>query len=123
MLPHFRKEEFKVKRAVLRYEQGAENGTPHVQGYLELERSYRIAHVKRIYPTAHWEGARRSAQVNFEYCTKSGNFDVIGDFPREQLAVGGRGKRPASVALVLRGLLNPKTASQVRVSKEYLDRH
>ena len=86
LLAHFRKEEFKVKRAVFGYERGAENGIPHVQGYLKLERSYRIAHVKRIYPTAHWEGARRNAQVNFEYCTKSGNFDVIGDFSREQLA-------------------------------------
>ena len=119
---HFSKDEYKVKRAIFGYERGAENGTPHIQGYLELQRSYRLTFVKRIYPAAHWEAARRSAQVNFEYCSKSGNFDLIGDFSREQGTSGGI-KRPASVSLVLRGLLNPKTAPQVRVSKEYADRH
>ena len=123
-LHHFSKDQYKVKRAIFGYERGAENGTPHVQGYLD-HRSYHFTFVKRIHPAAHWEGARRSAQVNFEFCSKSGNFDVIGDISLEQQQQRTTSgiKRPASVALVLQGLINPKTAPQVRVSKEYADCH
>ena len=117
---HLAKEEHKIRRAVFGYERGAEFGTRHIQGYLELDRTYRIAHVKRILPTAHWEGAKRCAAANYDYCTKSGHFEVIGDFSQENLV---NGKRPASVAIVLRGLLSKKIKPQIVASKEYADRH
>ena len=44
---HLAKEKHKIKRAVFCYERGAETGTRHIQGYVELVRSYRLSHVKR----------------------------------------------------------------------------
>ena len=117
---HLLKDEFKIRRAVFGYERGPQTGTKHIQGYLELDRSYRIVHVKRIFPTAYWEAATRSALSNYEYCTKSGRYEVIGDFLRENMA---NVRRPASVPLILRGLLDSTTKPQVMVSKEYSDRH
>ena len=115
--------ERKIKRAVFGFERGAETGTRHIQGYLELDRSYRISHVKKKFPSAHWEFAIRGALANYEYCSKSGVYDCIGDFSRENAGNCPNGARPASVALVLRGLLNDKTKPQVLASKEYADRH
>ena len=45
---------------------------------------------------------------------------MIGDFLRENMA---NVRRPASVPLILRGLLDSTTKPQVMVSKEYSDRH
>ena len=118
---HLAKEEHKIKRAFFGYERGAEAGTRHIQGYVELDRSYRLSHVKRILPSAFWDVARRNAQSNYKYCTKGGHYDCIGDFSRETVRNGI--SRPASVALILRGLLNEKTESQVIISKEYAERH
>ena len=45
---HLLKDEFKIRRAVFGYERGPQTGTKHIQGYLELDRSYRIVHVKGV---------------------------------------------------------------------------
>ena len=73
------KSQFKVSRAVWGQEIGV-NGIPHLQGYLELQRSLRLHHVKKIFLTGHWEGATENSLVNYRYCTKDGDFEVIGDF-------------------------------------------
>ena len=97
--------DFKVKRSVWGYEVG-DDGTRHIQGYVEISRSVRLCFVKRIFPTAHWDAARKGALENFDYCTKGGNFDCIGDF--SDLFRNTRGNRtmPASVPLMLRGLMD-----------------
>ena len=79
---HLSKSNFLVKRAIWGYETG-ERGTPHLQGYLELNRSLRPSHLRKIFPTAYWYGARGSASQNVQYCIKEGNFDVLGDFSHE----------------------------------------
>ena len=61
---HLLKDEFKIRRAVFGYERGPQTGTKHIQGYLELDRSCRIVHIKRISPTAYWEVATRRALSN-----------------------------------------------------------
>ena len=122
---HFIKTEFRVFRAVWRYEVG-ENGTPHLQGYLELQRSLRRAHVLKILPNAHWEGAKESSLVNYAYCVKGGQFDTIGNFSHEENGVA-RPQQPTktslSVPLVVNGLLHPETNMQIKLSKEYAERH
>ena len=79
---HLSKSNFLVKRGIWGYERG-ERGTPHLQGYLELKRSLRPSHLRKIFPTAYWYGARGSAAQNVQYCIKEGNFDVLGDFSHE----------------------------------------
>ena len=61
---------YKVKRGVWGKEFAPETGTPHIQGYLEFFRTVRLAHVRKIFATAHWEAARGSSLVNYHYCIK-----------------------------------------------------
>ena len=122
---HLIKTEFRVFRADWGYEVG-ENGTPHLQGYLELQRSLRRAYVLKILPNAHWEGAKESSLVNYAYCVKGGQFYTIGNFSHEENGVA-RQQQPTktslSVLLVVNGLLHPETNMQIKLSKEYAERH
>ena len=113
---------FKIRRVVWGREVG-ENGTRHLQGYLELLRSYRKSHVLKIFSTAYWAPARGTSLENYLYCTKDNDFETVGDFSRERCGHECNAKRPLSVALVISSLLDSKKALQVKVTKEYADRH
>ena len=58
-----------VRYAVYQLEMG-EQGTPHLQGYIELHSKQRLSALKKILPRAHWEKARGSFEQNYAYCTK-----------------------------------------------------
>ena len=118
-------DEFRIKRAVLGYEIAPTTGTRHIQGYIELCRSLRYTHVKRIFSGARWEPAYASSLRNYEYCTKSGHYEVIGDFTNEErgIDIGLNGPYQASVPMVIAGLLDERCAVQVKVSKEYAEKH
>jgi len=75
LIDYFGKPEFKIRRAVCGRERTTD-GPPHLQGYIEFDRSYRRSHVFKVFRTGHWERARGSATDNYKYCTK-GNFTFI----------------------------------------------
>ena len=55
-----------------------------------------------------------------------GDFTIFGDFSPEERGEIGEGnewKRAATIPMIIRGLLNEDCAMQIRVSKEYSDRH
>ena len=110
-----------IKRCVWGYEVAPTTGTPHLQGYLEFKRSYRINICNRLLPRAAWVPAIADARQNYNYCTKSGNFDSIGDWTAGGIIPPIDGRRPATVPLIIAGLLNPTTAAQTRASREYMD--
>ncbi|AJD07537.1 replication-associated protein [Sewage-associated circular DNA virus-22] len=58
-----------LRGGVCQLEQG-DNGTPHYQGYISLDRPTRLAALKKLLPRAHWEVARGDATANIVYCTK-----------------------------------------------------
>lgn len=81
-------------KPIIRYiiygrEVGAE-GTPHLQGYLELTKPMRMAGVKKLkgYERAHLEARRGSREQARDYCKKDGQFTEFGDW-----AAGGQGAR------------------------------
>ena len=118
--------EFHIKRAVWGYEVAPQKGRENLPGYLELKRSFRISHVRKIFSSAHWEGAHGSALKNYEYCTKSDMFDFIGNFPLQQRGLENYSNTnctAVSVPMVFSGLLDKKCTPQIRVSMEYANKH
>lgn len=63
-----------------------EEGTPHLQGYVQMPKKLRLTGLKKILPRAHWEPAKGDQPSNREYCSKEGDFVERGE-PR----VGRRG--------------------------------
>lgn len=58
-----------VRYAVYQMESG-ESGTPHFQGYVEFSTQPRLAALKKILPTAHWEPRRGTRDQARAYCMK-----------------------------------------------------
>lgn len=85
-------------------EVGAE-GTPHIQGYVNLVREIRFTAFKKRYPTiSHFEKAKGSPWQNFVYCSKDGNFKEFGDRPKEPKAKDTTYDEALSAATVQEGL-------------------
>jgi hypothetical protein len=53
-------------------------GTPHLQGYLEVSKKLSLTTLKRILPRSHFEIARGSSQEASEYCKKENDFEEAG---------------------------------------------
>lgn len=58
-----------VKFGVYQMEKG-EEGTPHLQGYIILNKKATLAGVKKLHATAHWEPRKGSHDQAVAYCTK-----------------------------------------------------
>jgi len=91
-----------VQYAVWQKEIG-ENGTPHYQGYIEMDRVCRLSAMKKLIPRAHFEPRRGTQQQAIDYCTKQ-ETRVEGPFsigePKKQ---GERTDLKAAAELVLNG--------------------
>jgi len=47
-----------------------ESGTPHIQGYIRWKSAKSLKNCKRVFPTAHWQCAKGTADENRTYCSK-----------------------------------------------------
>jgi hypothetical protein len=59
----------RVKLMACQMELG-EEGTLHLQGYLEMKSPCRLAALKKLIPRAHWEKARGTRKQAIQYCLK-----------------------------------------------------
>lgn len=80
-----------MRGAVYQVERG-EQGTLHLQGYVEFTRPMRLGALKTIMPRAHWEPARGTAGQAKAYCTKEES-RVNGPFFLGEELGGEQGKR------------------------------
>lgn len=80
-------EEMKCRYLIYGYEVG-ENGTPHLQGYVELANAQRLTAMKKINNKAHWEVRKGTRDEARNYCMKDNEFTEVGSW-----AAGGQGKR------------------------------
>lgn len=55
-----------------------ENGTPHLQGYIEFRSRKRLKTVKKINNNIHWEPRRGTQRQAIEYCMKDGDYEEFG---------------------------------------------
>lgn len=69
-----------LRRSVVGEEVAPSTGTPHLQGFMEFTKRQSLASVKRIYPSAHWTGAKGTTLQNYRYCIKDGKFKTHGDW-------------------------------------------
>lgn len=96
----------KCKFAVIGREVG-DNGTPHLQGYMNMKSQIRFSGIKKVIPRAHIEKAQGSDQENLEYCTKEDDVPFIYGEPQTH------GKRNDLVSVCNDIVNEKKTLSEV----------
>lgn len=70
------------------------DGTPHLQGYINLPKSRSAAAIKKIMPRAHIEKCKGNPAQNIEYCKKEGDYTEMGVEPiTQQQANKNKAKR------------------------------
>ena len=111
---------FNIQRAVWGYEVGA-MGTPHIQGYVEFKRTYRLCNVRKIFGGAHWYRCQGDSKANFIYATKSGNYDLIGDFSNEMEGNNSQ-QKSLSPSSIVKALIDPASNLQIKLCREYSER-
>lgn len=55
-------------------EEVGEQGTAHLQGFIEWKNARAFGAMKKLLPKAHWEKAKGSLEQNKKYCEKDGKF-------------------------------------------------
>lgn len=58
-----------------------DEGTPHLQGYVEFKFGKTLTALKKINNRAHWEIAKGNTDQNVKYCSKEGNFTTNLEVP------------------------------------------
>lgn len=66
-----------VKGVAYGKEQG-ENGTPHLQGFIVMEKRCELGTVKKLNKRMHLERMKGNIRQNEDYCSKQDNLTVIG---------------------------------------------
>lgn len=56
-----------------------ENGTPHIQGYVQMKQRKTLNQMRQYFPRAHLEVARGTPSQNIEYCSKQQSFHEHGN--------------------------------------------
>lgn len=62
---------------VVGHETGS-SGTSHFQGYIEMNKLYRLTGMAKLFPRAHLEPRKGTAQQAADYCKKDGDFQEYG---------------------------------------------
>lgn len=71
-----------MKYAVVGKEVAPTTGMKHLQGYVVMDSNHRLAAMKKLSPTCHWEVARGSHEQNRKYCVKDEDYFETGEMPK-----------------------------------------
>lgn len=99
-----------------------EQGTKHIQGYLEFNKVYRFSGIKKLMPRAHLEIRKGTREQARDYCMKEGDF-----WERGNWAAGGQGKRTdldfirnLAQEEGMRSVTAVGNAQQIKIAEKYL---
>lgn len=81
-------------------------GTPHLQGYIQLKKKMRLTGVKKINNRAHWEISKGTPEENKKYCSKDGNFIEMGTMQKQ-------GKKKCDLVKAVHDILDKKTTEEM----------
>lgn len=84
--------DFNPKYCVIGKEVG-ESGTKHLQGYITFEHKKSFKQLKGLIPRSHIETAKGTAEQNYVYCTKDGDFVEHGVRPPTPIEKSQRAKQ------------------------------
>nr|WDW25898.1 MAG: replication-associated protein [Cressdnaviricota sp.] len=112
-------EKWNVKYVIYGKEVG-ESGTPHLQGYVELDKVGRFSAVKKLHGTAHWEQRLGTQEEAIAYCMKDGDFVERGTRKRAGTRTDLDRVRQMAVESGMRAVSATGNMQQIRVAEKYL---
>lgn len=107
----------KVRYIIFGLEVG-EQGTKHLQGYVELNSPQRLSAVKKILDRAHWEQRKGSRDQARTYCMKEGEWLEFGNWQS-----GGQGNRSDLEELMVNIKENKKTIDIIEQNPNVFAKH
>lgn len=109
----------KWKYVVCGREEGKE-GTPHLQGYMELDKRTRFNTVKKWLPRAHIEERKGTALQASEYCKKDGNFLELGNISCQGARSDLDKTRTIAMEEGMRKVTTICNSQQIKVAEKFL---
>lgn len=99
-----------------------ENGTPHLQGFVQLARRKSLIQLKVLLGTdrVHLEIARSDAQTNYDYCTKEGDFETFGEIQLGRAASRGNNSANLDFAGVVEAVQRGDTLQEIAIAHSEL---
>lgn len=80
-----------------------EEGTPHLQIYLEMNRACRFAAIKKLFPSAHIEVRHGTGKEASDYCKKDGDYVEFGEIDSVDQPRGKRNDLQAMADMLVDG--------------------
>lgn len=97
-----------------------ENGTPHLQGYCELNKVCRLSAMKKLNERAHWESRKGTQKQARDYCMEDGDWVEFGVLKKQGERNDLDKIRQQAEDDGMRGVTRNRNAQQIRVAEKYL---
>lgn len=97
-----------------------ESGTPHIQGYIELDKKVRMSAMKKLNNKIHWETRMGTQEQAVEYCKKEGNWKEFGNLKNQGERTDLCRIRQMALDEGLTAVTRVGTMQQINVAKIFL---
>nr|QGF19359.1 hypothetical protein [Antarctic circular DNA molecule] len=78
-----------VEKYILGKEIGKDKKVPHLQGWIYFKNGKTLSAIKKLSDRAHWEVSKGTAQQNWDYCSKDGDYSHKGFDKKQKILWGG----------------------------------